>query len=120
MDFKDAFVLWRGLGIDYEGGVLDHPARVAIHFTHRLWGVVTAIVLGFVAWRAIRTGQSRAVRTAGIALAVLLAVQWTIGPVMVLKALPLELATAHNGVAALLVLAVVALLRFLWTPRTLR
>ena len=36
MDFKDAFVLWRGLGIDYEGGVLDHPARVAIHFTHRL------------------------------------------------------------------------------------
>jgi heme a synthase len=120
MDFRDAFVLWRGLGIDYEGGVLDHPARVAIHFTHRLWGVVTAIVLGFVAWRAIRTGRSRAVRLAGAALAALLVVQWTIGPVMVLKALPLELATAHNGVAALLVLALVALLRFLWTPRTLR
>ena len=29
-------MLWRGLGIDYEGGVLDHPARVAIHFAHRL------------------------------------------------------------------------------------
>jgi cytochrome c oxidase assembly protein subunit 15 len=120
MDFKDAFVLWRGLGIDYEGGVLDHPARVAIHFTHRLWGVVTALVLGFLAWRAIRTGRSQAVRIAGTALAVLLVVQWTLGPVMVLKALPLELATAHNGVAALLLLAVVALLRFLWTPRTLR
>jgi heme A synthase len=39
---------------------------------------------------------------------------------MVLKALPLELATAHNGVAALLLLAVVALLRHLWTPKTLR
>ena len=46
MDFKDAFVLWRGLGIDYEGGVLDHPARVAIHFTHRLGAVVAALVLG--------------------------------------------------------------------------
>jgi cytochrome c oxidase assembly protein subunit 15 len=57
---------------------------------------------------------------AGTALAVLLVVQWTLGPVMVLKALPLELATAHNGVAALLVLAMVALLRFLWIPRTLR
>lgn len=120
MDFKDAFILWRGLGIDYEGGVLDHPARVAIHFVHRIGAVVTALVLGFLAWRAIRTGQSRAVRMAGAALAVLLVVQWTLGPVMVLKALPLELATAHNGVAALLVLAMVALLRFLWTPRTLR
>jgi len=120
MDFKDAFVLWRGLGIDYEGGVLDHPARVAIHFVHRLGAVVTALVLGFLAWRAIRSGRSRAVRTAGAALATLLVVQWTLGPVMVLKALPLELATAHNGVAALLVLAVVALLRFLWTPKTLR
>jgi heme a synthase len=120
MDFKDAFVLWRGLGIDYEGGVLDHPARVAIHYTHRLWGIVTAIVLGFLAWRAIRTGRSQAVRIAAAALAVLLVVQWTLGPVMVLKALPLELATAHNCVAALLLLAVVALLRFLWTPRTLR
>ena len=65
MDFKDAFVLWRGLGIDYEGGVLDHPARVAIHFTHRIGAVVVALVLGYVSWLAIRTGQSRAVRTAG-------------------------------------------------------
>jgi heme a synthase len=120
MDFKDAFVLWRGLGIDYEGGVLDHPARVAIHFVHRIGAVVTALVLGFLAWRAVRTGQSRAVRMAGAALAALLVVQWTIGPVMVMKALPLWLATAHNGVAALLVLAVVALIKFLWTPRTLR
>jgi heme a synthase len=120
MDFKDAFVLWRGLGIDYEGGVLDHPARVAIHFVHRIGALLTALVLGFIAWRAIRTGRSSGVRTCGAVLAALLVVQWTIGPLMVLKALPLELATAHNAVAALLVLTMVALLRFLWTPRTLR
>jgi cytochrome c oxidase assembly protein subunit 15 len=116
MDFRDAFVLWRGLGIDYEGGVLDHPARVAIHFVHRLGAVITALLLGFVAWRAIRDGRSRAVRGAGRVLAALVVVQWTIGPLMVMKALPLELATAHNGVAALLVLAMVALLRQLWIP----
>ena len=120
MDFKDAFVLRRGLGIDYEGGVLDHPARVAIHFVHRIGALVTALVLGFLAWRAARTGQSRAVRLAGTALAVLVAVQWTVGPLMVLKALPLPLATLHNAVAALLLLSLVALLRFLWTPKTLR
>jgi len=119
MDFRDAFVLWRGLGIDYEGGVLDHPARVAIHFVHRLWAVVAALVLGALAWRAVRAGRSRAVRGTGAALGLLLAVQLTLGPTMVLRALPLPLATAHNAVAALLLLAVVALLRFLWVPRRL-
>jgi heme a synthase len=117
MDFKDAFVLWRGLGIDYEGGVLDHPARVAIHFTHRLGAIVAVLVLGFVAWKAVRTGQSPGVRTAGIALAAALVAQWLVGPIMVLKTFPLPLATAHNAVAALLVLAMVALLRFLFPPK---
>jgi cytochrome c oxidase assembly protein subunit 15 len=117
MDFRDAFVLWRGLGIDYEGGVLEHPARVAIHFTHRLGAIIAALVLGFVAWRALRTGQSRGVRMAGAALAVALVVQLLLGPIMVLKTFPLPLATAHNAVAALLVLAMVALLRYLNPPR---
>jgi cytochrome c oxidase assembly protein subunit 15 len=117
MDFKDAFVLWRGLGIDYEGGVLDHPARVAIHFTHRLGALVTAVVLGFVSWRALRRGQSRGVRMAGGALGAALLLQLLLGPVMVLNTFPLPLATAHNAVAALLVLAMVALLRFLYPSR---
>jgi cytochrome c oxidase assembly protein subunit 15 len=117
MDFRDAFVLWRGLGIDYEGGVLEHPARVAIHFVHRLGAIIAALVLGFVAWKAMRTGQSPGGRTAGGTLAVALVVQLLLGPIMVLKTFPLPLATAHNAVAALLVLAMVALLRFLHPPR---
>jgi cytochrome c oxidase assembly protein subunit 15 len=116
MDFKDAFVLWRGLGIDYEGGVLDHPARVAIHVVHRLGAIVAALVLGFTAFRAIRTAKSRGVRMAGVAVAVVLVTQLILGPVMVLKTFPLPLATAHNAVAALLLLSMVALLRFLWPP----
>jgi cytochrome c oxidase assembly protein subunit 15 len=117
MDFKDAFLLWRGLGIDYEGGVLDHPARVAIHFTHRIGAIVAALVLGFIAWQAMRIGQSRGVRAAGIALAATLVTQLLVGPLMVIKTFPLPLATAHNAMAALLVLAMVALLRFLFPPK---
>ena len=45
MDYRDAFVLWRGLDIDYEGGVLANPARVAIHFTHRLGALVAGSIL---------------------------------------------------------------------------
>ena len=114
MDFKDAFVLWRGLGIDYEGGVLDNPARVAIHVVHRLGAIVTALVLGYTAWRAIRTAKSRDARMAGTAVAAILATQLILGPTMVLMTFPLPLATAHNAVAALLLLSVVALVRFLW------
>ena len=118
MDFKDAFVLWRGLGIDYEGGVLDHPARVAIHYTHRLGAIVAALVLGFVALKAVRSGQSGGVRLAGATLAAALVLQLLVGPLMVIKTFPLPLATAHNAVAALLVLALVAMLRFLFPPRS--
>ena len=41
MDFGEAFVMWRGLGVNYEYGVLDNPARTAIHVTHRVGAVVT-------------------------------------------------------------------------------
>jgi heme a synthase len=110
MDAKDAFVLWRGLGIDYEGGVLDHPARVAIHFVHRLGAIVTALLLAFTAWLAWRHAW-REVRVAGGLLALALAAQLIVGPLMVMRGLPLSLATAHNGVAALLVLSVIRLIR---------
>ena len=75
MDFRNAFILWRGLGIDYEGGVLDAPARVAIHYTHRLGAVVTTIVLALVVVGALRRGQSNAAKLAGIAVAIALLLQ---------------------------------------------
>jgi heme a synthase len=116
MDAKDAFVLWRGLGIDYEGGVLDHPARVAIHFVHRLGAVVAALVLGALSIRAWRFGATQAIRTAGAILGMILIAQLLLGPLMVVRALPLSLATAHNAVAALLLLAVVRVTRLTRVP----
>lgn len=111
MDFGDAFVLWRGLGIDYEGGVLDHPARVAIHFTHRLGALVAAVVLAALSIGAIRQRSDPRLRTAGVLLAALLMIQLILGPIMVMRALPLILATAHNAMAALLVIATVRLVK---------
>ena len=113
MDAKDAFVLWRGLGIDYEGGVLDHPARVAIHFVHRLGAIAAAIILGALSGFAWRRGSTPTIRTAGVILGIVLLTQLILGPVMVMRALPLPLATAHNGVAALLLLATVRINRLL-------
>jgi heme a synthase len=113
MDAKNAFVLWRGLGIDYEGGVLDNPARVAIHFVHRLGAIAAAIILGWLSVLAWRRGPTPTVRAAGVMLGIVLIAQLILGPMMVMRALPLTLATAHNGVAALLLLATVRMNRLL-------
>jgi heme a synthase len=113
MDFKDAFVLWRGLGIDYEGGVLDHPARVAIHVVHRISALVTTVVFLLAAVFSVVRGRSASVRGAGLGIAVMLALQLAIGISMVAKGFPLSLATAHNAGAALLLLSTVALVRAL-------
>lgn len=117
MDAENAFVLWRGLGIDYEGGVLTHPARVAIHFVHRLGAIVAALVLAFVSVYAWKRAQTRAVQLAGATIGMVLIAQLILGPLMVMEGFPLALATAHNAVAALLLLSVVRLNRLVWTRR---
>jgi cytochrome c oxidase assembly protein subunit 15 len=109
-DFKDAFVLWRGLGINYAGGVLEHPARVAIHFTHRVGALVATLLLLLAAFSSLR-GLGRGARGGGIAVLLALALQLAIGVFMVLRAFPLPLAAAHNAGAALLVGATVFLNR---------
>jgi cytochrome c oxidase assembly protein subunit 15 len=109
-DYDDAFVLWRGLGINYAGGVLDHPARVAIHFTHRLGAIVASALLLLAAWFAVR-GLGSGPRWAGVLVVAALAFQVGIAIFMVLRAFPLELAAAHNAGAALLVGATVYLNR---------
>lgn len=112
-DFNEAFVLWRGLGINYEGGVLHHPARVAIHFTHRLGAIVATIALLLVSVLTLIHRRESNSRIAAALVIGALALQLALGIFMVLKGFPLSLATAHNGGAALLLLATLALNRAL-------
>jgi cytochrome c oxidase assembly protein subunit 15 len=102
-DFREGFVLWRGLGIDYEGGVLDNPARVAIHFAHRLGAIAAAVVIG---WLGLRLLRRPATRPDGLAVLAALVTQLLLGASIVIFGVPLAVAVAHNGVAALLLLTV--------------
>jgi cytochrome c oxidase assembly protein subunit 15 len=105
-DFGEGFVLWRGIGVNYEGGVLDAAARSAIQIAHRIGALAAFVAVLSTAVAAWRGGWRR---TAAI-LAVLLCAQVTLGIANVKLGLPLAVATAHNGVAALLLLTLVALL----------
>jgi cytochrome c oxidase assembly protein subunit 15 len=103
-DFEEGFVLWRGIGIDYEGGVLDHPARVAVHFTHRLGAILAAVLIALLGLKLVREAATR--RDGAAVLAVLL-LQLCLGVGIVWFGVPLAVAVLHNGVAALLLLAVI-------------
>ena len=111
MDYGDAFVLWRGLDVNYTGGVLEHPARVAIHFTHRLGAILASLAVLLSAVLALRAAPTTLVRNAGWWAAGALGLQLAIGILMVLEAFPLPLATGHNAGAAALLLSMLLLNR---------
>jgi cytochrome c oxidase assembly protein subunit 15 len=111
MDFGNGFTLWRGLGVNYEFGVLDTPARTAIHFTHRLGAAVVSAVLLAVVFKSLRLRLPAGRRIAWCILALLLA-QVSLGITNVIRGLPLPVAVLHNGVAALLLLSLVTLFRY--------
>lgn len=101
-DFREGFVLWRGLGINYEFGILDSPARVAIHWAHRLGAVLTSLVLLALLWRLWRQTTARVL---ALVLGGALLLQLSLGIASVKLGLPLVVAAAHNAGAALLILS---------------
>ena len=112
-DFAEGFVLWRGIGVDYEGGVLDAAARAAIQIAHRIGAVVVTAYFLLLGFRlAFRPGF----RTSGMVLLVMLVVQVGLGIANVVMGLPLYVATAHLMVAVLMLFTVITLLARLRSP----
>ena len=112
-DFAEGFVLWRGIGVDYEGGVLDNAARVAIQLAHRLMAV---LVFGHVMTVAVRLLRSPGLRGWGVLLGVLLCTQVGLGIANVVLSLPLPIAVLHNAGATALLFVLVTLLARLRAP----
>ncbi|OUS30634.1 cytochrome B [Gammaproteobacteria bacterium 45_16_T64] len=107
-DFKEGFTLWRGLGVDYEGGVLSQAAGTAVHLTHRLGAMITLIIVGGLAIRLFTLGSATG-RRFGILLALMLCGQISLGLLNIILVLPISIAVAHNGGAALLLLCLVTI-----------
>lgn len=117
-DYADGFVLWRGLGVNYEGGVLSLAAATAVHMGHRLGALITFLYVGWLALHTIRVGGKEHLCRYGLFMLIALLAQIALGVANVLNHLPLPVAVAHNGVAALLLLSVVTYIHALHPPRT--
>ena len=112
-DYVEGFTLWRGIGVDYEGGVLDGASRIAIQMAHRMMAAVVALYLLVLSLRMFRLPGMRGWSSALIALVLL---QLTLGVLNVKLALPLVVAVMHSGGAVALLFVLVSLLARLRAP----
>ena len=101
MDFKNGFNLNQEVGPNYLYGLLDNPARVAIHYSHRVSALIVTFIFLILMSRLWFSDAAPLASTLGI----LLITQITLGIINVIYVLPLYVAIAHNLVAACLLLA---------------
>jgi heme a synthase len=106
MEFQHAFHVTRELGMTASGDFLSRDSLTAIHWSHRVGALITFVVLAAISLFVFRISQ---LRRLAAAVLLLVATQVILGISNVLASLPLALAVAHNGVAALLLMALVML-----------
>jgi len=114
MDFSRA-LYWGPLGVDYEYGILENPARAAIQMLHRIGALMTtALILSLVYLLKDYTH----LKSNLVLIGSLLIVPVTLGILNVLLSLPIVVAVLHNAVALLLLLSIVALIHKVFRERT--
>jgi cytochrome c oxidase assembly protein subunit 15 len=107
MDFYNAFMVELATDLNYEFGRLDSPARVAIHFTHRIWAIVAAamlVILSIASYKTIKISYQKII---SLCLVLFLFIQVTLGILNIKMGLPIYVAVAHNGNAAILLMCLV-------------
>jgi len=101
------FDLFGALATDDQGRIVIGSIQKTVHMTHRSGAVLTFLYLGWLALRALK--QDNSLRNTAISIIVFLVLQVGLGISAVLTELPLLLVTAHNAVAAMLLLTIVNL-----------
>ena len=108
LQLMPAFDVFSAVGANYQGGLLDSEARVTIQFVHRLGALITALYCLGLSVLMMRIPVRRVFWMAFIVF-MLIIIQLFLGIMNVMFLLPLPIAVAHNGVAALLLVSMVTL-----------
>ena len=98
-NFRDGFHFFRELGKTGDGALLPLQALTGIHLVHRIGAVLVLLIVGWVGVRAMRTEGTERI---GMAILAMLLLQWALGLANIWLSLPLPVAVAHNGGAAVL------------------
>ncbi|MBI5447606.1 MAG: COX15/CtaA family protein [Gammaproteobacteria bacterium] len=108
LNFKEAFLVPLQFGPNYQGGLLTAMGRETIQFMHRAWAFLTLFYLLGLIISLFFSRNKTLISMAVLVLGILL-LQFALGVLNVVWQLPLVIAVAHNGVAALLLLAMATL-----------
>lgn len=107
-DFNGALNFLQGL-ITGDAGVLTPDAQVAAHWLHRVFALVSFIVLSVVMLFATSAKNPKPVRRAGLKLTILLIIQIGLGIAIVKLTAPLWAAVLHNAFAALMMMPLISI-----------
>jgi len=118
MEFNAGFTLWRDVGLDYEGRLLNLSATTAIHMGHRLGALIVALYVGWLALHVLRVGNEENLCRYGMLLLVIVAGEIALGITEVVAHLPLVIAVAHSALAAFLLMSLVTLYHVVRPLRT--
>jgi len=110
------FDLTRRLAVDGQGRIIVDSTQATLHMAHRIGAPLTLLYIGGLAVIILR--KHKPLRSTCVAILFLLLAQSSFGVTAIMTELPLLLVTAHNAVAALLLLAIVNLLHRL-TPKSI-
>ncbi|CAH7053262.1 Heme A synthase, cytochrome oxidase biogenesis protein Cox15-CtaA [Vibrio chagasii] len=113
LDFKNAFDFAQHGHDNYEFGVLEYPARLTIHIMHRFGAIVATITVLMVVYQLWKLGQT-VHQKLGVIVALVLAVQVSLGISNVWFHLPISVAVLHNLVAAMLLVSLVVTNFVVW------
>lgn len=112
LHFAKGFNLFSAVGANYQGGLLENEVRVSIQFIHRIGAILTAtylLILSLLIWMQTRSSRLRAT---ALIMTTLVLLQFTLGIMNVVYLLPVKVAVAHNGIAALLLATAFCALHF--------
>ena len=107
-DFSGIYELLSQENGSYQGGQLNNQQSITVHLLHRYGAVLTFVYVAFLSFLAIRK-KAALYRNAALWLAFVLILQMQLGIADILLLLPLPVAIAHTGGAALLLLSLVYL-----------
>ncbi|NNF16093.1 MAG: hypothetical protein HKN70_05055 [Gammaproteobacteria bacterium] len=104
---SQAFNLKRAHQVNDFGVAIGAAERAAIHKTHRLGAILTVVAVFAAGIAALRAGPR--FRGAAVGILVLVIAEFAVGVAAIVTQLPIVLAVAHNGLAALMLLGLIKL-----------